>query len=91
MPVQPIIDFPVITYLGCINIYASMATVKTKKSQLRIYYERKAAEGKNKVSVLQAVRNKLIRQIFSCVLNNTADQDGMKVMRLQYSIPETFR
>jgi transposase len=34
---------------------------------LKMYYTRKVAEGKNKMSVLNAVRNKLITRIYSCV------------------------
>lgn len=34
---------------------------------LRKYYERKVAEGKNKMNVLNAVKNKLIHRIFACV------------------------
>ncbi len=38
--------------------------------QLKHYYQRKVAEGKNKMSVLNAVRNKLIQRIFACVNQN---------------------
>ncbi len=34
---------------------------------LRSYYERKVAEGKNKMNVLNAVKNKIIHRIFACV------------------------
>lgn len=37
------------------------------KGDLREYYLRKVAEGKNKMSVLNAVRNKLISRVFACV------------------------
>ena len=37
------------------------------KSEMKAYYERKLAEGKNKMSVLNAIRNKIILRIFSCV------------------------
>jgi transposase len=35
--------------------------------ELRLYYERKVAEGKNKMNVLNAVKNKIIHRIFACV------------------------
>jgi len=35
--------------------------------EIREYYDRKVAEGKSKMSVLNAIRNKLILRIFSCV------------------------
>ena len=34
---------------------------------LREYYERKVADGKNKMNVLNAVKNKIIHRIFACV------------------------
>ena len=37
------------------------------KNDLKIYYERKVAEGKNKMSVLNAVRNKIIHRIFAVI------------------------
>lgn len=36
---------------------------------MKAYYESKLAEGKNKMSVLNAIRNKIILRIFSCVKN----------------------
>ena len=41
------------------------------KGEMKIYYERKLAEGKNKMSVLNAIRNKIILRIFSCVKKQT--------------------
>lgn len=38
--------------------------------QTKAYYERKVAEGKNKMLVLNNVRNKLVHRIFACVLND---------------------
>lgn len=38
--------------------------------ELRDYYQRKVAEGKNKMSVINAVRNKLILRIFAVVRKN---------------------
>lgn len=39
------------------------------KGEMKDYYERKLAEGKNKMSVLNAIRNKIMLRIFSCVKN----------------------
>ena len=36
-------------------------------SEMRVYYERKVSEGKNKMLVLNAIRNKLLARVFSCV------------------------
>ncbi len=37
------------------------------KGELRMYYQRKIGEGKNKMLVLNAVRNKLIHRVCSVV------------------------
>jgi len=49
-----------------------MAALSTTQSQgdLQEYYVRKVAEGKNKMSVLNAIRNKLVLRIFACVNQN---------------------
>ncbi len=38
--------------------------------ELKCYYQRKVNEGKNKMLVLNAIRNKLIHRIFACVKQN---------------------
>jgi transposase len=35
--------------------------------EIKQYYERKVAEGKNRMSVINAVRNKLIKRVFACI------------------------
>jgi len=45
---------------------AAMSAIQTN-NDLRIYYLRKTAEGKNKMLVLNAVRNKIIQRIFAMV------------------------
>jgi transposase len=45
---------------------AAMAAIRSD-DQLKSYYQRKVAEGKNKMSVLNAVRNKLITRVFACI------------------------
>ncbi|MEQ9308053.1 MAG: IS110 family transposase, partial [Balneolaceae bacterium] len=44
--------------------------------ELRDYYERKVSEGKNKMLVLNAIRNKLIHRVFACV------RDGRKYEKI---------
>jgi transposase len=39
------------------------------KGEFKDYFERKVAEGKNKMLVINAIRNKLIHRVFSCVNN----------------------
>lgn len=41
-------------------------------NDLRIYYQRKVAEGKNKMSVLNAVRNKIVHRIYAVIKNQTS-------------------
>lgn len=45
---------------------AAMSAI-TCSTEMRTFYTRKVAEGKNKMSVLNAVRNKLISRAFACV------------------------
>jgi transposase len=45
---------------------AALAAVRTK-SELRTYYIRKLEEGKNKMSILNAVRNKLLQRIWAVI------------------------
>jgi transposase len=55
---------------------AAMSAIQYCKD-IRIYYDRKVREGKNKMSIINAVRNKLILRVFACVRQN----------RLYISIP----
>ena len=45
---------------------AAMSAVRSK-SELKTYYIRKVAEGKNKMSVLNAVRNKIVHRIWAVI------------------------
>lgn len=49
---------------------AAMAAIRSK-GELRDYYIRKTAEGKNKMSVLNAVRNKLVHRMFAVIKRQT--------------------
>jgi len=48
---------------------AALSTIQIQ-GDLQEYYKRKVAEGKNKMSVLNAIRNKLILRVFACVNQN---------------------
>jgi transposase len=52
--------------LKCNLHMASLSAVKLDKD-LKAYYERKVAEGKNKMSVLNAVKNKLLARVIAVV------------------------
>jgi transposase len=45
---------------------AAMAAIKSSQ-ELGQYYSRKVEAGKNKMSVINAVRNKLITRVFACI------------------------
>lgn len=47
---------------------AAMSAIRLK-NDLQEYYQRKVADGKNKMSVLNAVRNKIIHRIFATIKN----------------------
>jgi transposase len=48
---------------------AAMSAIQSDE-ELRSYYLRKVEGGKNKMSVLNAVRNKLISRVFACIKND---------------------
>lgn len=52
--------------------YLHMAALSATRNsdEMRIYYERKIAEGKPKMLVLNAVRNKLLQRICACIRDN---------------------
>lgn len=49
---------------------AALCASTRMKGELHGYYERKVAEGKNKMSVLNAVRAKLVHRMFAVIKNN---------------------
>lgn len=51
-------------------LHMSAMTAICYNDDMRKYYERKLEEKKNKMSIINAVRNKLIHRIFACVRNN---------------------
>jgi len=51
---------------------ASMGVTRKDRCKFQVYYQRKVAEGKNKMSVLNALRNKLVTVVFACVRDNAS-------------------
>jgi transposase len=49
------------------NLHMASLTAVKLDADLKIYYERKVAEGKNKMSVLNAVKNKLLARVVAVV------------------------
>lgn len=50
---------------------AALGVTRMRGTFLHDYYMRKVAEGKNKMAILNAIRNKLIHRIFSCIHSDT--------------------
>jgi transposase len=48
-------------------------------NDLAQYYRRKVEEGKNKMNVINAIRNKIIKRIFACVRDNRKYEKNHKV------------
>lgn len=57
---------------------AAMSAIRLE-NDLRVFYQRKVEQGKNKMSVLNAVRNKIIHIIFALVKNQTFYQNRLVV------------
>jgi len=55
---------------------AAMRTIQME-NDFSIYYQRKVKEGKNKMSVLNAVRNKIIHVIFALIKNGNSYQNRL--------------
>lgn len=57
---------------------AALSAVKMK-GEFRDYFERKVAEGKNKMTVINAVRAKLINRIFALIRDNRKHETNYKI------------
>ena len=55
---------------------AAMSAVR-HNHDLKVYYQRKVKDGKNKMSTLNAVRNKLIHRIFAVIKNDRPYQNNL--------------
>jgi transposase len=56
---------------------AAMAAIQYDE-EIKLYYHRKVEAGKNKMSVINAVRNKLISRVFACINKNRPYQKNYK-------------
>lgn len=58
---------------------AALSTIRGN-SDLGIFYRRKVEEGKNKMSILNAIRNKIVLRVFACVRDNrTYEKNYQKI------------
>jgi transposase len=51
-------------------LHMAALSVVSGKGEMAQYYHRKVEQGKNKMLVLNAVRNKIIHRVFACVRDN---------------------
>ncbi|MEO0330073.1 MAG: IS110 family transposase [Bacteroidota bacterium] len=51
-------------------LHMAALDVVSKQGELADYYCRKVEQGKNKMSVINAIRNKLIHRVFACIRDN---------------------
>jgi hypothetical protein len=49
---------------------AAMSVLRIKNGELKKYFDRKVAEGKNKMLVLNAIRGKLVLRMFAVISEN---------------------
>lgn len=59
-----------VKYIKCLLHMASVAITHKKTGDLKTYFERKVAEGKNKMTVLNAMRAKLVARMFAVIRKN---------------------
>lgn len=57
---------------------ASMSAIRLE-NDLAIYFKRKVSEGKNKMSVLNAIRNKIIHRIYALIKNEKYYQNNLNL------------
>ena len=66
-------------YIKCLLHMAAVAIAHKKTGDMKTYFERKVAEGKNKMTVLNAVRAKLVARMFAVIRNNRVYQPILSV------------
>ena len=59
-----------VKYLKCLLHMSAVAIAHKKTGDLKTYFDRKVAEGKNKMTVLNAVRAKIVARMFAVIRNN---------------------
>lgn len=59
-------------------LHMSALSVISREGEMTDFYRRKVAEGKSKMMVINAIRNKLIHRIFACVRKNEKYDENYK-------------
>ena len=57
---------------------AALSSIRLK-NDLALYFQRKVLEGKNKMSVLNAIRNKIIHRVYALIKNNSVYENNLQV------------
>jgi transposase len=57
---------------------AALSAIKMK-GEFKDYFDRKVAEGKNKMTVINAVRAKLINRIFALIRDNRINEKNYQI------------
>lgn len=55
---------------------AALSSIRLK-NDLALYFQRKVLEGKNKMSVLNAIRNKIIHRVYALIKNNSVYENNL--------------
>lgn len=51
-------------------LHMAALSVVSQQRELAYYYQRKEEQGNNKMSVINAIRNKIIHRVFACIRDN---------------------
>ncbi|MEP5340186.1 MAG: hypothetical protein ABJL44_11230 [Algibacter sp.] len=57
---------------------AALSTIRMK-GEMQDFFNRKVEQGKNKMSVINAIRNKIVLRVFTCVKKNRMYQKNMSI------------
>lgn len=58
---------------------AALRVIQMKYNEMGKYYERKVKEGKNKMAVINAIRNKILHRVFAVIKNQKMYKDVLQV------------
>jgi transposase len=59
-------------------LHMAALSVVSREGEMTEFYRRKVDEGKNKMAVINAVRNKIIHRVFACVRKNQKYEENYK-------------
>lgn len=57
---------------------AALSSIRLQ-NDLALYFKRKVLDGKNKMSVLNAIRNKIIHRVYALIKNNSVYENKLKI------------